>query len=350
MALNENKTTSQGKVHGRTIEAVIADTSVVYDGAITAVNASGLALPIDDSTAGMKYLGVAIRGGTGVTAANVRCVVERRGTRRFKTTTSTANWIGELAYAIDDEEVTITPPSLTGGEDHVVGRFIKRISASIMEVDLEDRIGDFPIDLSKAGGAIAVNQVLFGHGTSASPATTALANKKFIELWCSSSASSGDNRLLYLQYFLTGGGGGECIRGLTTLTAATGTAHGAHVGLQLTGSGQISGLGVGMRATLMVPDKTLGGTVAAIMAELFADGTSSDVSNGTCLRCVLAGDSTGVSALSLTTTLLNIDGITIGSAGAGQMVNAISGDKAVTHLVKIKINGVTYWLMARNAV
>ncbi len=127
---------------------------------------------------------------------------------------------------------------------------------------------------------------------------------KFISLYFDNGAGSGDNRGIYNRLYLTGaGGGGESLRSFTTVEDVAGsTAHGAHISLNFGSSGSITGLGVAMRGTLHVPNASMsGGTYAAVQAEIWADGSSSDISGTTShalIRGVVGGDSTGAGTVS----------------------------------------------------
>ena len=128
-------------------------------------------------------------------------------------------------------------------------------------------------------GADAANALLLGIGTSADPSTTSVASKNFFEFRCQSTATSGDNRMFYMRYELNGIGGGECWRAFTKVTAAVGTARGAHISLDLSSAGSTSGLGVGVDGQLLVFNGALtGGTYAALNSEIYSAGSSTDVS------------------------------------------------------------------------
>ena len=60
------------------------------------------------------------------------------------------------------------------------------------------------LKLKAASGADSASGLLAGVGTSADPATSSTANDKFLEFRCKSSATSGDNRLIYMRYELGG--------------------------------------------------------------------------------------------------------------------------------------------------
>ena len=188
------------------------------------------------------------------------------------------------------------------------------------------------------GGANAVNALLMGIGTSASPATTSTASKFFMEFRCQSTATSGDNRLLYMRYELNGTGGGDCLRAFTKLTATVGTARGAHISLDISSTGSASGLGIGFDGQLLVFNGALtGGTYAALSSEIFSAGSSTDVSGVTEIsffRFANAGDATGRATVDTDAFLLSIQGMT---AGTGSLIELGTGMGTVTGTMKIKI-------------
>jgi hypothetical protein len=104
-----------------------------------------------------------------------------------------------------------------------------------------------------AGAATAA--LIAGGGTSATPCTTATADKNFLGFWTQSTATTGDSRTLYLRHYLGAAGSGEALRVFATATAANvatgGTANGAHISFSLSGaSASISGQAYAARLTL----------------------------------------------------------------------------------------------------
>ena len=117
---------------------------------------------------------------------------------------------------------------------------------------------DGALRLTAAGGVDAANALLMGIGTSANPATTAVADKDFMEFRTQSSAISGTSRGLYWRHDLSGAGqDGDCIRAFTDLNAAVGTARGAQISLQAGATGYVTGLGVGVDAQLYLKNEAL---------------------------------------------------------------------------------------------
>lgn len=217
------------------------------------------------------------------------------------------------------------------------------VTASLVTVDRA-------LKLSAAGGASAAKAILAGIGTAGTPASTTTVDGKFVELRCKTTAASGDNRLMYLRYILGAAGGGECLRGSTVVEANLGTAHGAHFGIEFkaaAGGSECSGLGVGLRGTLMIPNIASWaptGTYAGLMGEIFSEGAYSDPAGMTelsALRLVNGGDSDGMADVDTDAFLMSIQGF---AAGTGKVVETGSGMGSVTGTLKIKIGNDTRYL------
>lgn len=195
--------------------------------------------------------------------------------------------------------------------------------------------------------------LLAGAGTSSATHSSATAGN-FLSFYTTCSAASGTARGLYQRLYLSSGAGGEAVRAFTTVSSNTpaDTVNGAHISLNFGSSaGNVTGLGTAARCTLHIPNRSLTGTTAAVQAELYADGASSSIGGNTAfLRCVIDGNATGVASVNGSAAVITLEGVTIGSAGDGKIVDAISGDKAVTHLAKMRINGSNFYIMLRNAV
>jgi hypothetical protein len=175
------------------------------------------------------------------------------------------------------------------------------------------------------------------------------ADLKFLQVYFDNGATSGDNRLAYLRFYITGaGGGGECVRIFTTVKdVAGGTAHGAHISLNFGDTGTLTGLGVAMRATLHIANQgTQAGTLAAIQAEIWSDGTTSDPAGCllSCIRIVNGGD-TGKADVDDDAAALDFQGW---GSGTGNMVyvHAITTPGAAAASIKIRIGSTPYYLYA----
>ena len=206
------------------------------------------------------------------------------------------------------------------------------------------------------GGAMTVG-LLGGVGTNANPALTTKADENFFDYRMKSSCATGTARGIYAKLYLTGGSGGEAGRFFTEVSAAApaDTVNAMHNSLQFgTSVGNVTGQSSVMRNTYMVPHRSLTGTNSVLQAEIWADGTNS--SNGgqlSFLRCNLGGDATGVGKLNAgagSVSFLALDGVTVGAAASSSVVQATAGDLVVSHVLRIKINDVDYYLLMRNAI
>jgi hypothetical protein len=143
--------------------------------------------------------------------------------------------------------------------------------------------------------------LILGSGKSTSYKSTSLADKNFLSFYLGSAAVSGTSRGMYLRLYLTGGAGGEAARIFTTVSndAPADTVNGAHISLNFGASaGNVTGLGTAVRATVHVPNRSLGGTGAALLAELYSDGASSTIGGKwACVRLVNGGNATGIAAI-----------------------------------------------------
>lgn len=187
-------------------------------------------------------------------------------------------------------------------------------------------------------------------GSSSDTIETSTADTKFIQLYLECSATSGDNRAIYNRLYLTGAGGsGESLRCFTTISAACTGAHGAHISLNFAGTttGELTGLGVAMRATLHIPDDAAwtGGTLSAIQAEIYSDGAASDPDNVTGLsyfRVSNGGDASGISDVDDDVDLFSIQGHTVAS---GNMISAETDETKFSHKARIEIGSTAYYIM-----
>jgi len=180
-------------------------------------------------------------------------------------------------------------------------------------------------------------------------ATTSTADIKMIHAIFTSSATTGTARSHYSFLTISGAttDGGESVRGRTAVTAAVaGGVHGGHFGLEVGSGGSLPGLGVGCRATFMIPNSTMsGGTVYGGMSEIYAEGSSSSVSGTTahaihCFRC--AGDTTGSATAQVA---LDFNGLKTGTTGGTDMVDTSPSNVTCNLKVRCKVNGTVAWLM-----
>ena len=246
----------------------------------------------------------------------------------------------------------------TGSQDMDV-KFFLGSTTEYIDFNVGDSNARFnvPIRFDNNTGAAAASGLLMGGGTTADPVTTSTADAKFAEFRCESTATSGDNRLLYMRYALEAAGGGETLRALTHVGANLGTAHGAHLSLDFeatAGGSECSGLGVACRGTLHIPDIASWsptGTYAAGMFEIFSDGTASDPAGMTelsVLRLVNGGDGTGLADVDTDAFLLSIQGFTVGDEAADLVyINTITAatiNANCTEALKIKVGANTRYI------
>jgi predicted RecA/RadA family phage recombinase len=210
------------------------------------------------------------------------------------------------------------------------------------------RVADV-VNFGAAAGAPAQG-LLGGVGTNADPATTATADKNFLDFRVQSTATTGTARGIYVKLLLGAATGGEALRAFTECSSNTpvDTVNGAHITLQFGASvGNVTGLATAARCTLMIPSRSLTGTTAAVMAELWADGASS-TSGGrmSFLRACIGGNATGAALLDDTAFLLELAG---GANGSGNICDAAGNEptwSSATHKIRVCINGTTMYLVA----
>lgn len=212
---------------------------------------------------------------------------------------------------------------------------------------------DILLGAGVGSAAAAAGATLLGLGTSADPIATAVADKNAVEFRSKSTATSGDHRTIYTRCEIGGAGGaGESLRGNTVVTAAAGgTVNGAHGSVSIGAGGSIAGMASGVRGNFLIPDSAIsGGTIYGMLAELYAEGSSSDISGATahaCLGIQAGGDATGKG------TVANAIAIN-GTDGTGEMLyeHTITTPGAAAGSVQCDFNGTTgflYWWATEGA-
>lgn len=204
------------------------------------------------------------------------------------------------------------------------------------------------INHSGANGLTSSSPMVLA-GTSSVPITTSAANIKFLQYYLETTATSGDNRAMYLRLYLSGAGaGGEAARIFTTINdVACGTAHGAHISLNFADSGELSGLGVASRNTLHIPDDAgwTGGNLSPLMAEIYSDGAASDpdgVTNLSYIQISNGGNASGIADVDDDVNLLSIQGHTVAS---GNMIVADDDETKFSHKARIVVGSTPYYIM-----
>jgi len=189
--------------------------------------------------------------------------------------------------------------------------------------------------------------LILGSGTAALPATTAVADKKFVEFRTESTATSGDSRNMYLYHYLNGAGAsGDTLRAMAVIEKAIDTGSGAHVSASFGATGSVSGLAAAARTTLHIPDSALAaaGTYTALQGEIYSDGSSSDPSAVTelaALRLANSGDGTGAGLVDDKAAIISLTGW---GDGTGNAVYTHNPGNTFSGSIKILVNGAVKYL------
>lgn len=189
-----------------------------------------------------------------------------------------------------------------------------------------------------SGPVVSDNGFISGTATSPVSVTTAT---KINSAYATSSATTGDTRLVYDKLTFTSTGSGETLRAFSVVTGANGatagTINGAHISAEIDGSGTISGAANALRATIGGTATAPGGTLAALQLDTnFGAGVTLAASSAF-IRLSDSGATTGA-----VQNLFNIEAgpaATIVSAGAATPGGTIKK-------IKFLINGVAYYLIA----
>lgn len=180
--------------------------------------------------------------------------------------------------------------------------------------------------------------------SSTDPAATSIASYKFFSYYAKTTATSGDNRLMYMRYEQSGaGGGGECLRAFSVASAALGTARGAHISFVASATGYVTGLAVGVDGQLYVNGIIpAGGNYFAMQAEMYfaASATIAAPTAHAILSIKAAGDATAMA------TCLNAIAFS-GTEGTGKMIynNNSTGGTESNGSIRILVSeddGVSY--------
>ena len=181
----------------------------------------------------------------------------------------------------------------------------------------------------------------FISGTSASPVAVTTA-QNINSSYASTSAATGDTRLVYDKLTFTSTGSGETIRAYSVVTGASaataGTINGAHISTKVDTGGTISGAANAIRATIGASVASPGGTLAALQLDTdFASGTTVSAASA----FIRVSDS-GAGAGKLT-RLMNIE------SGTG-VFTAATSSSTLAGGIKVRIAGADYFLVVASAV
>lgn len=243
-----------------------------------------------------------------------------------------------IASASDDL-MTFTSPTLT--------------IAGATKINLDgpvDLTGKLTLDAQ--GGTASVSGLLFGIGTTGDPATTDAANANFVELRCETTATSGDDRLMYMRYYMNGINttGGECLKAGTVLEKKIGTARGGQASIEVSNLGYVSGFACGWDALLEVKDEVLpaGGTYCAGQSQIYITGSTSDISpvalHGIHRFSVIGGDATAEGKV---LNAFNFD--VANCVGNGLMIEEGANLGTIVQSIRVTVNGTPRYLLLYDA-
>ena len=186
-------------------------------------------------------------------------------------------------------------------------------------------------------GPVASQNGFIG-GTSSDPVTVTTAGN-ISSSFGTTSATTGDTRLVYEKLTFTSTGSGETLRAFSVVTgvgAATGgTINGAHISMSINSPGTISGAGNALRATLgMGALANPGGTLSALQIDSDLAANCTVPASAAFIRVTNSGTKVLANMMSVPTPAV---------AGA---FRAAVGTPSATHTMPVlSANGTTYYIM-----
>jgi hypothetical protein len=158
--------------------------------------------------------------------------------------------------------------------------------------------------------------------------------------FATTSAASGDTRLVYDKLTFTSTGSGETLRAFSVVTgtgaAAAGTINGAHISCEIDGTGTISGAANAIRATLGGSQASPGGTLAVLQLDTNYSVNASLPATASFIRVTDSGANTGEVPL-----LMNI-----ATGPAATIAPTATGVTTVSKAIKVMIGGTVYYVPA----
>ena len=187
-----------------------------------------------------------------------------------------------------------------------------------------------------SGPVKSLNGFISGTVTTPISVTTA---QNINAAYATTSAATGDTRLMYDKLTFTSTGSGETLRAFSVVTGANaataGTINGAHISCEIDGaSASISGAANAIRATLGGSDATPGGTLSVIQLDTNYSVNASLPATSSFIRVTDSGANTGE-----VQNLFNI------AAGPAATLLKTSSVGAAAAALKIIANGTTYYIM-----
>lgn len=204
------------------------------------------------------------------------------------------------------------------------------------------------IDFSGAKPAVAAGPLILA-GTSDQKISSSLPDTKFIQAYLESKATSGDNRGMYLRYYMNGinATGGECLKAGTVLGAAIGTARGEQASIEVSSAGYVTGFACGLDGLLEVANSAVpsGGTYCAGQSQIFMTGASSSLSAAASHALhrfsVIGGNATAEATIK---NAFNFDVANCAGSGAGNMISVGTSMSTVIGTIRIVINGAIQYI------
>jgi hypothetical protein len=184
-----------------------------------------------------------------------------------------------------------------------------------------------------------VSQNGFSTGSSSSPLTVTTATN-VDSAYVTTSAATGDTRLTYEKLTFTSTGSGETLRAFSVVTgtaaATAGTINGAHISMEVDGTGTISGAANAIRATLGGSQASPGGTLAVIQLDTNYSVNASLPATASFIRVTDSGANTGEVPL-----LMNI-----ATGPAATCAPTATSVTTVSKAIKVMIAGTVYYVPA----
>jgi hypothetical protein len=189
-----------------------------------------------------------------------------------------------------------------------------------------------------SGPVTSLNGFISGTVTDPIAVTTA---QNINAAFATTSATTGDTRLMYDKLTFTSTGSGETLRAFSVVTGANaatgGTINGAHISVEIDGaSASISGAANAIRATLGGTDTTPGGTLAVIQLDTNYTANVALPATASFIRVTDSGTNTGEIPL-----LMNI-----ATAPAATCAPAATSVTTVAIAIKVMIGGTVYYVPA----
>ena len=180
----------------------------------------------------------------------------------------------------------------------------------------------------------------FISGTASDPVTVTTA-QNINSAYGTTSATTGDTRLMYDKLTFTSTGSGETLRAFSVVTgtgaATAGTINGAHISCEINGSSaSISGAANAIRATLGGTDATPNGTLAVIQLDTNYTVDASLPATASFIRVTDSGANTGEIPL-----LMNI-----ATGPAASIAPTASTVTTVSKVLKVMVGSTVYYVPA----